>query len=470
MSLSKDNLRRATLRRCPEEGANAQGNDGALPSGKILASFLVASLYLFHFFCLRPNLVNIPYYDEWEGMGPERIPENLSLDYLRMQHNEHRIFWTRLQMWLFYKFTGWNVVLQQESNFLIFGLLLLALYWFSRRMLPQLSPLYSLGALTFFIAPRNYENHFWGFQSQFHCVLLFFVLTITLLFDPQQRRSQLIGGLLCLVATMYSFSAGVPLTTLITIGYVACSVYRYISAPKPRSLGQLGSAAAVLAVYGASLFSWFFDYRPFTGHPAFVYPYKREFWLFLANFIAHGFGIDRVDRVGSGIAVLLLLSSLAPICWWALRGKGRGEIQNWAIMTALGSVFGAASIIAMGRAGFNYSFMAKSSRYAEIANLFIPFVVLAWAVVLRERAKIKELVLCALIGVAFIAHLDNWNFNAVYAEQRAKRLEVLQCALDYYQHRNDGFCPLLYPFPLADRLDRAREARLSFYRKYVEAN
>ena len=142
---------------------------------KVLESWLTGfavlvciGLYIFHFYLISKYAVDVPYWDEWASFEPNQLPRGLSLDNLFAQHNEHRIVTTRLFVSLQFHLNGWNLATHQLLNFVIYGLILIAIGWFAIGAAPQMPTWLILSFIVFLLSPINWFNHFMGYQSHIH--------------------------------------------------------------------------------------------------------------------------------------------------------------------------------------------------------------------------------------------------------------------------------------------------------------
>jgi hypothetical protein len=114
---------------------------------------------------------------------------------------------------------------------------------------------------------------------------------------------------------------------------------------------------------------------------------------------------------------------------------------------------------------------AKSGRYAETILFILP---LAWTLFRLQvrhscRRRSVELGVVLLVGLALLAPLANeFDYAAVYAGHRARRISGLRCLRIHFYGNGDAFCPAINPYPpeLAPVFEqRARELRLSYLRE-----
>ncbi|WNG16507.1 hypothetical protein [Cystobacter fuscus] len=424
-----------------------------------LAIAASVGVFLAHLATVWHFAVDIPYWDEWEMLRPEAFPSNhLSLDWLFARHNEHRIVTTKLVHWIFFRLSGWNHVGLIVFNFLFFGLLLLALARVMRRTVPDLPVVAVMAFLLFLQTPLNHENHLWGFQFQFHFPLLMLCLGVLMLFDEQQRSGWLISGALLLVVGAYSFSSGITAGVAATGVFVGFKALRALRAQetsaKLRELAQLGAAGliAVVGIGAAAL-----GQRHLNGHPEFTFPHQLNFWVYLVNLVGLGFGFEQQSE---WVGALCLLAVIVPLGWLLLRSRLRLTSAQWILVAMIAAVGGALATITIGRAGFGVG-SAKSSRYTEIAFLLVPLAAATWWSVLEPWARARRAALVVLWIGCFIGVANDFSLK-YYRNQRDERMEGVACARQYYSNGGDANCARLYPAPIADRLESARQLKLSF--------
>ncbi|ATB38441.1 hypothetical protein CYFUS_003876 [Cystobacter fuscus] len=424
-----------------------------------LAIAASVGVFLVHLALVWHYAVDIPYWDEWEMLRPEAFPsEHLSLDWLFARHNEHRIVTTKLVHWLFFRLSGWNHIGLIVFNFLFFGLLLLAMARLMRRAVPDLPVVAVMAFLLFLQTPLNYENHLWGFQLQFHFLLLMLCLGIMMLFDEQQRSGWLVSGAVLLVMGAYSFSSGITagLAAMgVFVGFKALRALRaQDTATKPRELAQLGAAGLITL---AGIAAAALGQRHLDGHPEFTLPHQSKFWVYLVNLVGLGFGFEQQSEL---VGTLCLLAVVVPVGWLLLRSRLRLTSAQWMLVAMIAAVGAALATITLGRAGFGVV-SAKSSRYMEIAFLLVPLTAAIWWSVLEPWTKARRTALVVLWTGCLIGAANDVSLK-YYRAQRDERMEGVACARQYYLNGGEANCGRLYPVPIPERLDRARQLKLSF--------
>ena len=411
-----------------------------------LVFVVVASV---HFYTVVTRAVNVPVNDEWTVLNPDALPAGISWRWISAFSNEHRIVPTRLLTAAFFKWTRWNLRYQQIANFGIFGMVLAALMYIRSLAASGVRIWAFLAFLLFLLSPIAGENHSWAMQSCFHFVLLFTVLSATLLFHPRRGAVHFVLGLLFLAAACFSLATGVPaaFAIVLTLTYVELKRKGWIA------LGVLYLwFAAVLAI-------WFRGYVKPSYHPDVVTPLTARFWVFLLNLVGLGFGFTDVSVVSGGLAFAVIV---IPMAWLLLRaGRGALPASAWPVLATTIAVLAMLVGVAVGRAGFPVA-QSKGSRYAEISFLLIPLAALLWSVCLRDSRKWRHGTLGALWCFLLLGYRDNWAFSAVYEPVRVERQAGLNCVIKYLEGEGPDECPMISSSPLAEKANMAKRLGLSF--------
>lgn len=413
-------------------------------------SALLLILFIAHFSVVFRYGTNLPVGDEWDQMpGWERT---LSWDWVFKSHNEHRIVPTKLQTWLLTQWTEADNRVQQQSNFLLFGLLLLALVAFFRKLVPEFPKAWLLAFVIFFLSTANWENHLWAFQSQFHFAFLFLILACLALFAGSGVKHVLLGSAFALAA-MYSFSAG----ALGAFGLaVSFPVFRAVE-NRTRGISLLQSMIFSGLVLIGGVF-WFLGNPAAAGHVPRTSLLSWATWAFFLNVLSLGFGVDGKQTF---LGAILLLVVIAPLMLLLKRYRqlpSNTRSSVWAVGTLTLIVLVILLVVAQGRAVLGLG-MSKSSRYNEIAILLVPLCAAAWSLLLSAQWRNRALAI--LWSLLFVSYSDNWTLRP-YRQTAQLRREGRECMERYYTEGGKGECPLLHPSPLAARFDRARELGLSF--------
>lgn len=380
-------------------------------SGAVLG-LLAALLYAAQFAVVIFFAVDAPFWDEWQLFAPDALPAGFSWSYIFAQHNEHRIFGTKLLYWAFFKLAGLDFTLVVQASYAIYGLTIFALIWVLKRSTPRKTFPLVLWFTPFLSSPLNYENLVWGLQSCFHLFALFFVLAVGLLFEERQRWGTCAMGAVAAACATYSFASGVVCTLL------------------------LGAMSL---------------------------PTSSAFWLHYANVVGLGFGI-RTDAPGLGLLVIGAVLGLLTAFAWGLKRRVIPQSPAFVLLTLAIAMLGAQASISIGRGSFG-PVQGKTLRYAEYGLFLLPVLsgVIAW---LLERSRRLLVVVAVAWVVCFASFFDEWTFGP-YERHSQRLLAGLLCALDKHPP-GPVICPDVYVEDLSSRIAEARKLGVSFTRQVVE--
>lgn len=395
--------------------------------------------------------VNVPAGDEWENLNPDAFPKGFTWSYVFSFLNEHRGIFTRLQNYFFYYFTDWNMVYQIHFNYVIFLAMIFFLFYFQKK--------YVLGAtkgiwiLLFFLgSPLLIDNHNWAIQSFFHYCELFGLIAVFFATRESLRKSDFWWAAFFAICSTYAFAAGM-FFALVVLGVLG---YRLVRDSKPSFSEILVKALPLVLMVGA-MGAWFIGYHKPPGHPPLTWPYEWGFWYFFSNLISLGFGF----KTSSAIIALLSLGIVGVVLWRSLKEafSFQRPYVSFAFFASL-AVLGAMASIALSRVGFGIG-QAKTSRYAELGILLVPFIGWLWwrlgHTSVRFQKNYKYFIWFIFIGFA-----GDYSYEKYFRVGRERR-ESLECIASYYRGENKtGDCPILYPGPLGERLDRAKQLKMSW--------
>ena len=415
------------------------------------------ALYVYQFVLIYKYSVDIPFKDEWVYFKPGhplRLPESLNLNWLFTRISEHTIVMTNLLTWLNFKMFGLDFFKQKIFNFIIFGVLLLAMIRLKDRIIGRSSFRIFPAFLFFLLSPIAVENHTWGFQSQIHLVLLFFVLMLIYMKD---ERLSAVGTTIFLSASIlaiYSFAAGVILALI-------CLIFRNLHIVSLIAKNEIGKRAGLLnaatcsVIIGGIIALWFTGYEKPDYIPPGIWPTEAAFWDYYLNMLSFGFGFDSQNLLPG---VIFLILSLLPVVLLFTR---RLDADVICISAAIIAVLAVLASISFGRASLGG---AKTSRYVEISFLLIPFVAMAWWLPLKSSLA-KNLVLSLLWISCFCSYLDNW-IPSLYLEVYRSDRSTFDCVSNYYRFGGDALCQEYWITPA--HLENARDLNINFTRQAVQ--
>jgi hypothetical protein len=424
-----------------------------------------ALLFLFHFYLIFKYAVDVPFLDDWHLLRKDGLPAGFSLSWLFAFHNEHRIVPTKLIYLLSLHATGLDLRILQLLNFALYGLLLLFVAWFAKRIEPQLPVWVLFGFLIFLLSPFINENHLWAFQSSFHLSLLFFLAAVYFLFCREQRARSLLAGAGLAILCCYSLASGMASGLVLLLMFSLFKLSRLFSAPdRAQRWRELGQLSLVVVPLLAAQALWFVGFQRPGSHPSLALPYTLSFWKSLAGLVSLGFGFSTA-RAGRDAFYFLLV--LAPLVGGLWRARGRMPVSLWAISTVILGLIGCLSSIAVGRANMGPG--GRFHRYGEMSMMLIPFSVLAWSFFLKDKARLKTVMLVSLWLFCAFGFRHSWSLFSVYGRIAQARSEGIECLKNYYEHGGEAVCPRSYPYPLAEPLEAAKDLNLSFYQKIQDS-
>lgn len=306
---------------------------------------------------------DVPYHDQWAAEGSVvyrwYVHGMLDTSYLFWAHGEHTPALTRaLGLGLFVlNDNQWDAFVESTACVLLYGLVLLVLWRFTRELLTgRALALAAVGAAALFAQPLCNENFVWGFQTQFHFLLLF---SLTHLFGALREgklgTSWVVGHLAGAFA-LFSIASGI-LSALVLVGFALLRLWG-----EPRNRWAWGTlfVNGLLAVAGFWLIQRaYVTVGTKAGSPG-------QFLLALGRLLSW-------PLPGLGWFILLQL----PLGWFCCRAWNRGG-RAWHLLVALGAwAWLLAAALAYGRG--NGSGMI-ASRYLDLLlmGLFANLVALLW--------------------------------------------------------------------------------------------
>jgi hypothetical protein len=399
--------------------------------------------------------VDIPYWDEWETLLPNALEPMPSGTWFFELHNEHRIVFTKILTWLLYLINGWDLRTNIILNWFIFGGLVYFLYALCKNTIKAESS-YLRWSFILLFSTLPIENFIWGFQSQFHFFILFFLFAVFFLFRPQLTyKDVLLGALSCVCAT-FSFSSGLICTLVVLIAF---NIWQLGPSHYKKRPWKTLLILNTIVIIGIAL--WAQSYIRPAGHPSLTLPITASFYNYFFNLISLGFGRTHILWI---IGFFCTLWVLFPLVKLFLDPKTRWNSQTWTLITSVGGILATLGVIAMGRAGFGVS-QSKSSRYAEIGVILIPLSLASWELLFaKQRLPYRKPILSLFLFILILSFSTKWRPSG-YRDAHLPRMAGIECIREYYKTGKEAMCPTLYPAPINSRLDRAKELGISFYKK-----
>ncbi|WP_437204471.1 hypothetical protein [Planctomicrobium sp. SH664] len=426
---------------------------------------IFAGVFLLHLAIVLGTAVNVPIGDEWEAFNPHALSVEFPAGWILQPHNEHQIIPTKLLIWLQYRLNRWNINTSIGLNFLMFGGLLMVLFRLARWQDPTLPEPVLLCCLILQLSGKNSENHTWGFQSQFHLVLIQFLLAVRILFTDAVSWRTLGLSAVLLFSMCFTFSCGVPFAITLAGCFTLYQVSRIVrgSPENGEPLKRRGRAAGeTMLIVGTAVVAsliWGANYQQPHNHPAAALPHQWEFWRFWASLVSLGFGYQRIN---GALDLALLVLTLAPLIIRGLQARrGRPwDVRDWSVMASILGILAALASVSAGRAPFGIAY-SKASRYTEIASLLLPLVAVAWSRALQSHSRWRTLPLAAVVGLAALGFLNDWRLVRTYKSIADQRRQGVECIRQQVQTGGPIVCKEVYPGDLTERVHRAVELKVS---------
>jgi hypothetical protein len=426
----------------------------------ILLFLVCASLYVFHFYIIYKYAVNIPYKDDWNMFIGDDHPASLDPSWVYAQHNEHRMATTKILVWLQFQLNGWNYAGHIVLNFFIYGLFLICLVWFARKVTAIVPAWVVLAFVIFLLSPMNWYLHFMGMASAFHFYLIFFFTACCCLFDPRQQTRILLVACLASVLAIYSLASGFVSSLVLLFFfcfYKGIRMHKASGADERRH--ELIQAILVVIIVGLALITWVLGYVKPVDFPGLVYPFSLRFWTFYLNLVALGFGVTRISSMVGLVCLLIVIIPVGGEIWRCRRDLSR---VPWASYVAVLGILANLAAVSAGRAGFS-AIWAKTVWYVEFGMPLIFLSATNWAVFLRDQRRLKTALLIGLWLFCFATFARSWDFG-VYQRESATRMVGARCVQAYYKGAGEDFCPTIFwrTVSIAPFLEQAKRLNASF--------
>lgn len=436
-----------------------------------LLPLIVFLLYANNFFQLASNAIDMPWGDEW-SMLPDTNASRLSLTWLFTPYKEHLAVLTRLQMWIHYYLFGMDVVLHMLTTYLLYGAVLIMLYYFLRKHAPHFPGWMAAAFLVFFLTSLNSETPFSGSYSAWHYCILFWFLSVWLLFHEKQGNHQIFWGCLAgfLSATSQGIGLGLFCVTVCLFLVFKCLRLVRASVSRPgQSAGEMTQMLAVALMFMVVGVLWYYNYRR-NGPGEFnqdhyLFPDRTRFWTILARMCAMGFGFSNPSDIPLLVVAFVFAVVLLPLFALGFVFIKKQEEFRWPLATTyVGCVAGMSMVVfARGTMAFGTRFVLP----ATICMMLCIAILVDW---LKNYPRVLRVTVMLLWLMCFSASLDDWNFRTLAEQHGFDRLKGRECAIRYYRGKGKGFCWQSYPHGgIAWGFELGKKLNLSFYRKIKQA-
>lgn len=399
---------------------------------------------IFNFITILKSSVNIPFMDEWS-----LIPYlgKFDIGWLFNFHNEHRIVFTKLVIFLLYKLNGWNIYTGIVIDYLLFFITTVVLYKIIKPICKDFAmfPLFFLPLYSVF----NQENLTILFQSQFHFMILFGLLAV--IFGFLRKRCLLNNILFALFLNYSIYSMNFAFATGIMIVYIIKELLH--------GENKFINLFVPLALFLPALMYFFVGFPQST---TLIYPWRRLFRIYYSNLLILGItGKQYPLIIEKAMTIILTI-------YVAIKGLFNKENKNNNVLQAIFAVFIASSCsiaaISSGRA--NYQLIVPA-RHIEIVTVIIPLLL---SLFYFDKIKNGRKWFFIYFLVLVIGFSQQFNYLSRIRGQIYKEKSIgLDCAKSFYEYSSftnmkSYYCTTVFPYELKDLLIDAKKFNLSFTR------
>lgn len=403
------------------------------------------------------NYSPVPIVDYWNGVLGFYLESMQGPEAWWVQHNEHRIFMSKLLFWLDMKYLGGRSLLLIPVNVVLLLLVAGALLAYSRKLLPDFnnSRIMLIGLMTMFcMAWMQNQNIIWGFQSQFILVYLlplisFYAMARSRL-EPDRAWMWRFMSLFMGVSSAYSMANG-----LLALPILVCLCW-LLGEPAKRIF-------LVFIVFVMCTFVFFIGYQSTAGSSIGVGVLLDNPWQILRFAFAY-LGNPVYWVLGNANAAVCagVLAVLMALFFFVRRKSSVAETYTLSLLAFVAYVIGSACVTAIGRAFFDIS-LAASSRYTT------PSLLMWAALIILSLSRLRGTVNAArwtmlVVGLFLLPSqmkaftIDTSMFTP---QQKAVAALNIRMRIDEEQAKRQ-----LHPFYTPEEeayLLRAREAKVSIF-------
>jgi hypothetical protein len=356
----------------------------------------------------------LPSWDEWALFDHLARGGGWSLRWLWQQHNEHRIFTTKLLFLLDTELFHGRQILLLACIFVSQILQAVFLSWSLRALRGWRGSMWRLGTGLIaycILCPTQYENLVWGFQLQF--VLTAWMATVAvmslLLYRRDERRAFLVAGIAAATIATWSLANGMLLWPLL----VAAALWLRMKPHVWRAFVIAGTLNIALYFYG---------YRRPAGDAGMVSIGESLRYVavyFGSTFVRHSSGAIATLAGAAGIVV-----ALALVCATLKKPENAPPLLIELSLILLFTL-ATAAVTSTGRLHLGLE-QATASRYQTFALLFWACLGLALLSKLREQ---DTKYLAGGLLVAMLGFATQVRLPLIDAQWRQLRLEKISLAL-----------------------------------------
>ena len=369
--------------------------------------------------------INMIYWDEWELV--ELISNKISLSFkiLWQQHNEHRMFFPKLIIYILSKFTHWDVRYESYFSVFLFFLSTVVAYKILEESKFKLYPFVGIFIL-FILNLKQYMNYLWGFQIAWSLIFLAFLIVHLLISRGLSNVTDKIIFPVILVIASFSSMHG-----------ILVAIYSVIYSLKNIFLKKDIKFYSFLLFFSIGIILiYFLDWSKPIGHPDIFSFLKHpiDSIIFTGIFAGSIFSYSAkfAGLIGSGILVSFLFYLIRRMKEKSLLSIIMELLMNPLLFFG----FGFMVMILIGRVGFGPG-QANASRYSSFsAILNIGIFLFVFGNYSRDKFKKVFLYLYVIAIMIFYP----FNIKYYYGESKKfykKLFDARKCALNSFQFNNN---------------------------------
>jgi len=390
-----------------------------------------------------------PYWDQWDAEAANLykpiLENNYNVQLLFSSHNEHRILITRLLGIFLLKINGiWNPLLQMSVNAVLHTGVICILVILTGRVLGKYFwPALMIIALALFIIPFGWENTLAGFQSQFYFVILFSVVSLSIITNSTPFTMAWFLGVFLGICAYFSLSSGVFVFAVACVSLITKSLIS----------NDFTKRNITAILFFITLFTVEFHFITLCHYHDSLK--ASSFNSFITSFAEVAGWPLRYQ--GSNLKYLFPLLIYAPTIvyfLYCLKNKELLHKNNLFLLGIVAFIIANEASISYGRAIGNLS-----SRYTDIylLGLYINFAYVLLLVKRKKKFKIATTILSAFWVFIVILSLYYVAFKNIPAElNNKKNYSLLEQSNtkkfvesgDIESLMNKGYLEIPYPDPL----------------------
>lgn len=404
------------------------------------------------------NFSPVPYGDSWMGMVDFYIQSNNTPTAWWAQHNEHRIFFSKLLFWLDMRYFDGTGLLLIPFNVILLGLIWLLLLCYSNKLIADTSRTQTallaatLGLLCFTWIQN--QNIIWSFQSQFILVYFFPLLSFYCLALAEQDVTHAFRW------RVLSILLGVFSAHCMANGVLALPILALLSWFTQRSLRWFGFLTLCACV---SLAVFLIDYQRSPGtdmNLAILQTLPLRVIVFALAYLGGPFmalfGKAEVAIAAGGVAVLLWIH------FFLRRSTFQLSPFALALLAYVAYIFATAGVTAFGRTVFPVEFAATSRYLTPTLTMWGALLILLVAKS-RYPAQLSAVGFVLLFALLIPFQLHAFKINSKMPSPQTKATVALGLQLNIHDQRAKTLLFPIYSPEIEGYFNRAREHQVSIF-------